>query len=390
MSSAPRTADNAPSWYVNPAARTWTCEPPPADVPLFHAGLPASGPTPLVELPAVAAELGVRRVFVKDESTRLGLPAFKALGVSYAVHRVLAERVGAPPGPATVAQMRARAAALPPIELVAASDGNHGHALARTGRLLGLPVRILLPEAVGAVMAEAIAAEGARVDVVAADYDTTVRRAAGVAAGHEPAVLVQDTSWEGYERIPRWIVDGYATLFHEIDAQLRAAGAPAPALVAVPMGVGSLAQAAVTHYRGAAAGRATALLGVEPDTAACVRAGLAAGRPLALATGRTIMAGLNCGTPSPLAWPYLRGGLDACVTVTDPAAARAVADLARLGLSSGPCGAATLAAARTTLAVTPDGYGAPTRRRLLGVDAMSTVILLSTEASRPAHGDAAG
>ncbi|MFJ2651992.1 pyridoxal-phosphate dependent enzyme [Streptomyces sp. NPDC087420] len=382
MSPAPRAVDSAPSWYVNATARDWTCEPPPADVPLFHAGLPAPGPTPLVELPAVAAELGVRRAFVKDESTRLGLPAFKALGVSYAVHRVLAERVGAPPGPATVEEMRARVAALPPLELIAASDGNHGHALARTGRLLGLPVRIFLPEAVGARTAGTIAAEGARVDVRAAGYDTTVRYAAGVAASRDSAVLVQDTAWEGYERIPRWIVDGYSTLFHEIDAQLRAAGAPAPSLAVVPMGVGSLAQAAVAHYRGTAAGRSTALLGVEPDTAACVRSSLAAGRPLSVGTGRTIMAGLNCGTPSPLAWPYLRGGLDACVTVADPASARAVAELDRLGVSSGPCGAACLAAARATLAAAPGDDGAD-RRRLLGVDAGSTVVLLSTEGAPP-------
>ncbi|MYV54780.1 pyridoxal-phosphate dependent enzyme, partial [Streptomyces sp. SID3212] len=110
------------------------------------------------------------------------------------------------------------------------------------------------------------------------------------------------------------------------------------------------------------------------------RAGLAAGRPLSIATGRTIMAGLNCGTPSPLAWPYLQGGLDACVTVTDPASARAVADLGRLGVSSGPCGAACLAAARATLTAAIPGDGrADHRRRLLGVDADATVVLLSTE-----------
>lgn len=114
---------------------------------------------------------------------------------------------------------------------------------------------------------------------------------------------------------------------------------------------------------------------MEPETAACVLASLAAGTPVSVTTGDTVMAGLNCGTPSSLAWPYLYGGLDAAVAVPDAASVRAAADLAGLGVSSGPCGAAPLAGLRTVLT----GAGAEERRRALGLDAASVVVLLSTE-----------
>jgi len=139
------------------------------------------------------------------------------------------------------------------------------------------------------------------------------------------------------------------------------------------MGVGSLAQAAVTHYRSQVTDRAAALLGVEPDCAACVLESLRAARARRVATGTTVMAGLNCGTPSSLAWPFLRDGLDAAVTVSDDAAAAAVTELAALEVDAGPCGAACLPAVRTVLA-------APVGRSDLGLGAESTVVLLSTEA----------
>jgi diaminopropionate ammonia-lyase len=121
------------------------------------------------------------------------------------------------------------------------------------------------------------------------------------------------------------------------------------------------------------------VLAVEPDTAACVLASLRAGDLRTVPTGSTVMAGLNCGTPSSAAWPYLRDGLDAAVAVTDEAAERAVADLAALGVSSGPSGAASLAGARTALT----GPDAAARRAELGLDAAAAVVLLSTEGGRP-------
>nr|WP_055502311.1 pyridoxal-phosphate dependent enzyme [Nonomuraea pusilla] len=355
------TAPRTPPWYARPAARRWTCPPAPTEVRRFHASLPGYAPTPLTELPALAAELGVGRVFVKDESRRLGLPAFKALGASWAVHRTLAARAADGGGPG-------------PVTLVTATDGNHGRAVARTARVLGQRARVFVPHGVHPRAVAAIAEEGAEVTAVEGPYDEAVRLAAE-AAGAPDAVLLQDTAWPGYERIPGWIVEGYSTLCAEIDEQLAAGGAGTPGLVAVPVGVGSLAQAVVTHYRSRPSAAPPALLAVEPVAASCVLESLLGGEPVAIATGETAMAGLNCGTPSSLAWPFLRDGLDAAVAVTDALGARAAADLAACGVSSGPCGAASLAGARAALT----GEGAGARRSALGVGPATVVVLLNTE-----------
>ncbi|MFF1380450.1 pyridoxal-phosphate dependent enzyme [Streptomyces sp. NPDC058308] len=225
-------------WYTRPAARAWTCAPPPADAQHFHTSLPEYAPTPLHELPFLAREFTVARVFVKDESTRLGLPAFKALGASWAIHRILARE---PNGGRDTGDR--------PVRLVTATDGNHGRAVARSARRLGRQAHVFVPDGVHPAAVAAIEREGAEVTTVAGPYDAAVR-AARAAAEAPDAVLVQDMAWDGYEEIPAWIVAGYATLFAEVDAQLDAAGAQSPSLVAVPVGVGSLAQAAVTHYRG--------------------------------------------------------------------------------------------------------------------------------------------
>ncbi|MEU7581295.1 diaminopropionate ammonia-lyase [Streptomyces sp. NPDC041068] len=355
-------------WYTRPAARTWTCAPPPPGAHRFHTELPGYSPTALHELPALAREFGVDRVFLKDESTRLGLPAFKALGASWAIDRILAELTnGASTGGGTP-------------RLVTATDGNHGRAVARLARQFGGRAHVFVPDGVHPAAVAAIKGEGAEVTAVAGSYDAAVREASEAAAA-PGSVLVQDMAWDGYEEIPSLIVEGYATLFAELDAQLADADAPSPSLVAVPVGVGSLAQAAVTHYRSRTAPRegggavAAALLSVEPVVAAGVLASLRAGRLTGVPTGFTTMAGLNCGTPSTLAWPVLRDGLDAAIAVDDDASATAVRDLAGLGVSSGPCGAASLAGARAALT----GEGAVERRAALGIGPASTVVLVSTE-----------
>ncbi|MFU8850159.1 diaminopropionate ammonia-lyase [Micromonospora sp. SL1-18] len=348
-------------WFVRPAARAWRCPPAPVEVRAFHTSLPDYSPTRLTELRPLAAELGVGRVFVKDESCRLGLPAFKALGASWAVHRTLSERAvsGAEPDPVT---------------LVTATDGNHGRAVARMARLLGQHAHVFAPKGVHPQAIAAIVAEQARVTEVMGPYDEAVRLAAEAAAAPD-AVLVQDTAWPGYERIPGWIVEGYSTLCAEIDEQLTAERVDGPDLVSTPVGVGSLAQAVVTHYRSRPSGRAPALLSVEPEAAACVLESLTRGEPVSVTTGETTMAGLNCGTPSSIAWPYLHNGLDAAVAIRDADSARAAVDLAALGVSSGPCGAAALAGLRAVLT----GVGAEERRTALGLDPGSVVVLLSTE-----------
>ncbi|MFE2448937.1 diaminopropionate ammonia-lyase [Streptomyces sp. NPDC021218] len=369
-------AVTAGSWFFNPDARDWTCPPAPPEAATFHAGLPGYAPTPLLQLPSLAADWGVRRVVVKDESSRLGLPAFKALGVSYAIYRLIRARVGDPLLPASLDGLRRAIASLPPLELVTATDGNHGRAVARFARLLGIPAHVFVPDVVSPRAIEAMRAEQAAVTVLAEDYDKAVQRASEEAGSRAGAVLLQDTAWPGYEEIPQWIVDGYSTLFAELDGQLAALGESEPALVVTPMGVGSLAQAVVTHYRSRGTGKPAALLGVEPDTASCIQVSLVDGRPRSVPTGSTIMAGLNCGMPSSLAWPYLRDGLDAVIAVSDEQAADAERELGALGVSSGPCGAACLAAVRAVV-----NEERLERRGGLGLSADSTVVLLSTEGS---------
>jgi diaminopropionate ammonia-lyase len=335
------------SWYSLSAARDWTCPPSPGDVHSFHQSLPGYSPTPLVPVPELAAELGVGRLLVKDESSRLGLPAFKVLGASWACRQVLRRRPGA--------------------MLVTATDGNHGRAVARMAAHFGVPATVFVPLVMLPQTAARIVAEGAKVVWVDGDYDHAVRWAADFVGDQPGRALIQDTAWAGYEQIPAWIVQGYQTLLDEIDTQLGGV----PDLVAVPSGVGSLAEAVVRHYRRPGAAHPS-VLSVEPDTAACVLASLTAARPTTVATAATVMAGLNCGTISSSAWPVLRAGCDAAVAVSDEDALRAVADLARLGVSSGPSGAATLAGARAALTE-------PARRAALGLDDDAVVVMLSTE-----------
>lgn len=344
------------AWYSRPRSRMWTSDAVGAAALDFHRSLSGYEVTPLVELPALAAELGVGRFLVKDESSRLGLPAFKVLGASWACHQVLQRRPGA--------------------ELVTATDGNHGRAVARMASHFAVGATVFVPKVMLPDTAERIAAEGARVVRLEAGYDEAVRAAAAYAAESAGRALVQDTAWEGYTEVPAWIVEGYDTLLHEIDEQLGGT----PDLVAVPVGVGSLALAVVHHYRRAGMPHPS-VLSVEPDTAACVLASLDAGRPTAVPTGATVMAGLNCGTVSVSAWPVLRDGCDAAECVTDQDTLRAVADLAVLNVSSGPSGAATLAGVRAALSE-------PGRREALAVSDDSVVVLLSTEGdAAPDPGD---
>ncbi len=323
----------------------------------FHRQLPGYATTPLVELPRIAQQLRVGRVFAKDESRRLGLPAFKALGASWAVRRLIDQT-----------------ATSGPITIVTATDGNHGRAVARWALNFGQRATVVVPDGVHPEALEAIRAEGADVVQVHGTYDDAVEIAAQLGNEHGH-VLVQDTAWVGYEKIPRWIVDGYDTLFVEIDEQLAARDLR-PDLVVVPTGVGSLLQAALVHYRQSGADSRAAVVSVEPDSAACVRASLAAGRPVTVATGLTSMAGLNCGTVSTLAWPAIAAGLDAALITNDLSVQRAADVLAAMRVDAGPCGAATLAAMREACAADADGDAF---RSHLGIHGDATVVLLITE-----------
>lgn len=344
-------------WTAHRRDRDWRCEAPSPEARRFHRSLDGYAATRLAELPAIAAETGLGRVFAKDESARLGLPAFKALGASWAIRRILDQH---PP--------EAR------LTLVTATDGNHGRAVARFAADLGHRALIFVPWGVPEQAIAAITGEGARVERIDGDYDRAVAAAAEAADAEDDRVLVQDTAWAGYRQVPHWIVEGYGTLLDEVDEQLLETGAGAPDLVIVPTGVGSLLQAVIEHYRSRRDPARTAVVAVEPTSAACVPPSLAARRPVTVPTAETTMAGLNCGTPSELAWPYIAGGLDGVIEVDDDESATAGADLAEHGVAGGPCGAAPLAALRVALA--EDRHGVAGH---LGLTSESVVVLLVTE-----------
>ncbi|HEX6422484.1 MAG TPA: diaminopropionate ammonia-lyase [Acidimicrobiales bacterium] len=327
----------------------------------FHRRLPGYAPTPLRDVPGLAAEAGVQRVLVKDESSRMGLPAFKILGASWATYRVLCERLGGEPEWSTLDDLAAMVAGrLGPLRLVAATDGNHGRAVARMARLLGLRSTIVVPDGTAEARIEGITSEGAEVVVSPGTYDDAVTLSAGMAGDRD--LVVSDTSWPGYEDPPRWVIEGYATIFAEIEAQLVEMGLDAPGLevtetgvevpgapvvdvAVVPLGVGALGASAGACLRaGRAPGSGPLLIGVEPDTAACVAAAVEAGHVVEVpGPHRSIMAGLNCGLASILALPTVTATFDAFVAVDDERCRRAVRALADAGLDVGETGAAALA-----------------------------------------------
>jgi diaminopropionate ammonia-lyase len=305
----------------------------------FHRALPGYAPTPVHRLDV---ELGLAAVDVKDESNRMGLPAFKILGASWATERLLADE----PNVHT---------------LVAASAGNHGRAVSRVAALRGLGCRIFLPARSLAVRREAIAGEGAEVIVVDGTYEDAVR-AAEHAATEDGVALVADVGDGGTAAS---VIEGYATLFAEAAAQT------AYDVLLVPVGVGSLAAAAARH--GAQAG--ALVVGVEPVTAACLGASLAHGVPTTVATPGTTMAGLDCADVSAAAWPTLRCGIAGTVAVTDDETAAAMRELAAAGLSIGESGASTLAGLHALLT---DDECRELRSRL-GIGSQTRVLLIATE-----------
>lgn len=357
MTSRDREARTVDGWTPRVRDREWTAAPFSGAAARFHRGLEGYAETPLVDLPELARELGVGRVLAKCESDRLGLPSFKALGASWAVQTEAAGHSGGGS----------------PLTVVCATEGNHGRAVAHFARRLGHQSVVFIPAGVGVPAVEAIAAEGATIHRVVGDYDAAVAAAAALADAHPDHVLVQDTSWDGYTRVPGAVVEGYATLFAEVDDQLGAGGPPD--LVIIPTGVGSLLHAGLQHYRAAGRDRETAVVAVEPTVAAALPAAFAADHPVTIETGSTIMAGLNCGTPSALAWPAIRHGLDATTAVTDAEAIAAGHDLRDHGVDAGPCGAASLAGARLIASH-------PGRLAQLGLTPASTVVLLITEGTQ--------
>lgn len=340
------------------------------------AACPLYRPTALHELPGLAARLGIGELLVKDETTRLGLGSFKALGGAYAVARLFGERAARALGrlaPADLVSPRVRAAASG-LTACCASDGNHGRSVAAGARLFGGSSVVYLHAGVSAEREARITAFDARTVRVAGDYDDAVVAAARDAAANG-WILVADTSAEGDARACELVMQGYTVLAHEV---LEALGPAADTVthVFLQAGVGGLAAAFMGHWAGRRPASATQFVVVEPETAACCLESARAGQPVRLASGpETVMAMLECAEPSPLAWAVLAAHAAAFLAVPDAAARSAVRALARpIGadpaLEVGESGAAGLAGLMHAL---------PAHAPALGLDTGSRVLVIATE-----------
>lgn len=346
-----------------PAPKVARAEGPPR---AFHRTLPGYERTPMVAMDDLADELGVGQLWVKNESSRLGLPSFKILGGSWAVHRLLMSRAGEDPSGTGLADLERVAADLAPLTLTTATDGNHGRGVARMAAMLGLAAVVYVPDDMVAARIAAIESEGAEVIVVDGDYDTAVARSARDGAEHGWEV-VADVAYEGYDQVPGWVMDGYDTIFDECGEQLPRP----PDVVFIQAGVGALAGATVQHL--ASLGTGVRFAVVEPGTAACLLESALAGEPVSLDSSQgSIMAGLNCGSPSTVAWPILHGHTDVWLAIDDAWTRQAMRELAAHDIEAGESGAAGLGG---LLAVAGDERV----REALGLDADASVLVVNTE-----------
>ena len=342
----------------------------------FHSSFPQYAPTPLAELSALAAQMGLKSLLVKDESRRFGLNAFKVLGGSYAIARHIAARLGLRPEEMTFAALRSEAAraALGNAVFFTATDGNHGRGVAWTARELGCRAMVRMPKGTAKSRVENIRALGAEVTVEDCNYDGCVRLAARQARETAGGVLVQDTAWPGYTQVPLWIMQGYLTMALEADEQMVAP----PTHIFLQAGVGSMAAAVAAYFKQAHPQNPPKIILVEPAAADCFFRSAANGEITAV-TGemRTMMAGLACGEPSPIAWDILKRLTTAYLSCEDAAAARGMRALARplagdKAIVSGESGASTLGALL-------DAAADEKAREALGLDGNARVLLFSTE-----------
>lgn len=317
----------------------------------------ALGPTPLLPLPHLAAELGLGEIRIKDESRRMGFGAFKALGGVFAVRDHLATHRDLDPAKAMFAT---------------ASSGNHGRAVAWGAQTVGARCTIFLPKFTSAAKEAAIRDKGAAVVRVDGDYEAAVadcRRRAEA----EGWIIVSDTSWEGYEEIPKSVMRGYTVLAEEALRQWPTG----PTHVFVQAGVGGLAAAVVGHLWARCRARPTFVV-VEPESADCWFQSNLAGQP-ALASGnaQTVMGGLACREISPLTWPVVGLGADWFMTIGEASVLPARRRLAHPldgdpAVASGPSGCAGLAGLLRAC-------GDAAARESMGLDHSACVLLINSE-----------
>lgn len=340
---------------------------------------PRHAPTPLLELPGLAGQIGVARLWYKDEAGRFGLGSFKALGGAYAVAELILNRVreeGADPTPSIDALLGGRYRSVAgQVTVCCATDGNHGRSVAWGAKLFGCRAVIYIHATVSQGRKRAIEAHGAEVRRVAGNYDDSVRQAAADARA-EGWTVVSDTSYEGYTEIPKDVMQGYGVMVAEALDQLPAGAAPSH--VFVQGGVGGLAAAVCMQTWWRHGAKRPRLILVEPDNAACLLASARQGRPTAIEGDlETVMAGLSCGVPSLLAWQILDEGADAFMAVPDEAAVAVMRLLADGVGNDAPivAGESAVAGLAGVIAATME----PALATRLGLDADSGILVFGTE-----------
>ncbi len=356
------------------------------DILSLHRSLTGYQPTPVVRLPALARSLGVKDIIVKDESHRFDLKAFKVLGASYAIYRFLKDAwekelneafdIGRIMDDGPGGRWAGR------YTFCTATDGNHGRAVAWTSRGLFQKAVIYMPAGTVPARIRNIEKEGARVEIIDGTYDEAVRRAAADADEHGWQVI-SDTAYPGYTTVPKYIMAGYTTMFREMEPDIHPDSEPGVDFVFLQAGVGSFAAAAAWYYVNRYGSRRPKLISVEPAEAACMQESISTpdgSMVVSHGSFRTIMAGLNCGTPSLTAWPFMRDAFDLFLAIPDEYAVEAMRRYYHplpgdQRIISGESGAAGLAA---LLALLNDDR-LHNVRNMLGLGPHSRIFLFNTE-----------
>ena len=288
----------------------------------FHQSFPQYSVTPLTKLSGLADYLGLRSLYVKDESYRFGLNAFKVLGGSYAIARYIAKQLGKDVSdvPYSVLTSEKLRREFGQATFFTATDGNHGRGIAWAANKLGQKCVVRMPKGTTQTRLENIARENATVTIEDLNYDDCVRKAAKEAEETEYGIMVQDTAWKGYEEIPTWIMQGYGTLATEAAEQLEEDGVKRPTHIFIQAGVGSLAGAVIGYFANRFKEHPPVMVVVEAKAADCLyRSAVRGDGSCVDVTGDmlTIMAGLACGEANTVSWDILRNHADAFVSCPD-------------------------------------------------------------------------
>jgi diaminopropionate ammonia-lyase len=349
----------------------------------FHRSFPQYAQTPLVNLSRLAAYFGIKGIFVKDESFRFDLNAFKVLGGSYAIAKYIARALGKDIADidynTLVCDETKRK--LGDITFYTATDGNHGRGVAWAANKLRQKAVVLMPRGSSQARLQNILNEGADAGITDLNYDDAVRLAVKKARGDPHGVVVQDTAWEGYEEIPGWIMQGYGSMSCEAVNQLKAAGVQRPTHIFVQAGVGSLAGSVIGYFANLFPGNPPVMSVVEASAADCLYISNLAGKLVGVKGNlSTIMAGLACGEGNSIAWEILKNYAQFFVSAPDWVASRGMRVLAVPlkgddKVISGESGAVTAGLLFTLLR--DDEY--KDFREALGINSESVVLLFSTE-----------